>query len=65
MIINKTMFKPFILFSSTFLLILSLNSHAAPIVLPDIGDNAGEVSKAKEYQTGEAIIRNIRRAGGI
>ena len=35
------------------------------IVLPDIGDNAGSVSVAEEYRTGEAVIRNIRRAGGI
>ena len=35
------------------------------IVLPDIGDNAGNISPAEEYRTGEAVIRNIRRAGGV
>lgn len=35
------------------------------IVLPDIGDNAGNISPAEEYRTGEAVIRNIRRGGGI
>lgn len=35
------------------------------IVLPNIGDNAGNVSPVEEYRTGEAVIRNIRRAGGI
>jgi predicted Zn-dependent protease len=33
--------------------------------LPDIGDNAGNISPAEEYRTGEAVIRNIRRAGGV
>jgi len=35
------------------------------IELPDIGDNAGNISPAEEYRTGEAVIRNIRNAGGI
>lgn len=35
------------------------------IELPDIGDNAGNISPAEEYRTGEAVIRNIRHAGGI
>ncbi len=38
---------------------------ASSIELPDIGDNAGAVSPAEEFRTGEAVIRNIRRAGGI
>lgn len=40
-------------------------SFADNIDLPDIGDNAGHISPAEEYRTGEAVIRNIRRAGGI
>lgn len=49
-----------------FLLYLYSSLLAANnIVLPDIGDNAGNVSPAEEYRTGEAVIRNIRRAGGV
>ncbi len=51
-----------------FSLVLSLFStvnFANTIVLPDIGDSAGNISPAEEYRTGEAVIRNIRRAGGI
>lgn len=40
-------------------------SFANNIDLPDIGDSAGHISPAEEYSTGEAVIRNIRRAGGI
>lgn len=40
-------------------------AFANNIVLPDIGDSAGSVSPAEEYRTGEAVIRNIRRAGGV
>lgn len=57
------MFYRFLLY-----LILSLTSiHAYPdnIDLPDIGDNAGNISPLEEYRTGEAVIRNIRRAGGV
>lgn len=43
--------------------IISFANNA--IELPDIGDNAGNISPAEEYRTGEAVIRNIRRAGGI
>lgn len=38
---------------------------ASNISLPNIGDNAGNISPAEEYRTGEAVIRNIRRAGGV
>ena len=51
-----------------FILTLSLFStvnFANNIVLPDIGDNAGNISPIEEYKTGEAVIRNIRRAGGV
>jgi len=51
-----------------YLLIISLasiNVHADNIDLPDIGDNAGEISPLEEFRTGEAVIRNIRRAGGV
>lgn len=53
---------------SLLLLTLSLISNtslANNIILPDIGDNAGHISPAEEYRTGEAVIRNIRRAGGV
>jgi len=33
--------------------------------LPDIGDSAGNITPSEEYRTGEAVIRNIRRAGGV
>ena len=49
----------FLLYSFNF------SSYANNIVLPDIGDNAGNVSPIEEYRTGEAVIRNIRRAGGV
>ncbi len=51
-----------------FSLVLSLFStvnFANNIILPDIGDSAGNISPVEEYRTGEAVIRNIRRAGGI
>jgi predicted Zn-dependent protease len=50
-----------LLFFSLFSVVCLANS----IVLPDIGDNAGNISPAEEYRTGEAVIRNIRRAGGV
>ena len=50
---------------SLFICLFSVTSSANNIELPDIGDSAGTVSLAEEYRTGEAIIRNIRRAGGI
>lgn len=43
----------------------STAGFADTIILPDIGDNAGNVSPTEEYRTGEAVIRNIRRAGGV
>jgi len=48
-----------------FLYLFSIACFANNIILPDIGDNAGNISPAEEYRTGEAIIRNIRRAGGV
>lgn len=45
--------------------LFSVACFANSIVLPDIGDNAGSISPAEEYRTGEAVIRNIRRAGGV
>lgn len=53
----------FLLALSVYL--FSILSFANNIELPDIGDSAGTISIAEEYRTGEAIIRNIRRAGGI
>ena len=53
---------------SLLILTLSLISNtslANNIILPDIGDNAGHITPAEEYRTGEAVIRNIRRAGGV
>ncbi|MDH5600985.1 MAG: M48 family metalloprotease [Gammaproteobacteria bacterium] len=49
----------------TILCLLSFNTGADNIDLPNIGDNAGNISPLEEYQTGEAVIRNIRRAGGV
>lgn len=43
----------------------STGSLADNIDLPNIGDNAGNISPAEEFRTGEAVIRNIRRAGGV
>ena len=48
-----------------FSLLLSTICSANNIVLPDIGDNAGKISQAEEFHTGEAVIRNIRRLGGV
>lgn len=56
------------LYRSLFYLLLSLISivsNADNIDLPDIGDNAGNISLVEEYRTGEAVMRNIRRAGGV
>ena len=56
------------LYRSLFYLIFcffSMISYANNIDLPDIGDNAGNISPLEEYRTGEAVIRNIRRAGGV
>lgn len=50
---------------SAFFYFISVISFADNIALPDIGDSAGNVSPAEEYRTGEAVIRNIRRAGGV
>lgn len=50
---------------SLFVYLFSITSFANNIVLPDIGDSAGSISPAEEYRTGEAVIRNIRRAGGV
>ena len=56
---------PYRLLFSLLLSLFSTANFANTIVLPDIGDSAGNVSPAEEYRTGEAVIRNIRRAGGI
>jgi predicted Zn-dependent protease len=50
---------------SLFFFFFSITCFANNITLPDIGDNAGNVSPAEEYRTGKAVIRNIRRAGGV
>ena len=54
----------FLLFFCLFIPQLHLLADST-VELPDIGDNAGSVSPAEEYRTGEAVIRNIRHAGGI
>lgn len=61
------MFSPYFrrLITLFYLISLSTLSYANNIVLPDIGDNAGGISPAEEYRTGEAVIRSIRHAGGI
>lgn len=48
-----------------FVSLFSFTCFANTINLPDIGDSAGDISPAEEYRTGEAVIRNIRRAGGV
>ena len=50
---------------SLFFFLFSITCFANNITLPDIGDSAGSISPAEEYRTGEAVIRNIRRAGGV
>ena len=39
--------------------------HAEEINLPNIGSSAAGILQAEEESTGEAVIRNIRRAGGL
>lgn len=56
---------PYRFLLSLFIYLFSIISFADNIVLPDIGDSAGTVSPAEEYRTGEAVIRNIRHAGGV
>lgn len=56
---------PYRFLLSLFIYLFSIISFADNIVLPDIGDSAGSISPAEEYRTGEAIIRNIRHAGGV
>lgn len=56
---------PYHLIFSLFLSLFSTAIYANNIVLPDIGDSAGNISPAEEYRTGEAVMRNIRRAGGV
>jgi predicted Zn-dependent protease len=53
------------LLSLILCLFISITCFANNIILPDIGDNAGTISPTEEYRTGKAIIRNIRRAGGV
>lgn len=45
--------------------LFSMVCSANTIDLPDIGDSAGNISPFEEYRTGEAVIRNIRRVGGV
>ncbi|GMR16416.1 MAG: M48 family metalloprotease [Gammaproteobacteria bacterium] len=54
-----------LLLSLFFYLFSAISFANNSIDLPDIGDNAGNISPAEEYRTGEAVIRNIRRAGGV
>lgn len=57
------MFPRFLIY--LFFSLASITAYADNIELPDIGDNAGIISPVEEYRTGEAVIRNIRRAGGV
>ena len=50
---------------SSLIYLICVVSFADNIALPDIGDSAGNISPAEEYRTGEAVIRNIRHAGGV
>ena len=63
--IIDTPHMPYRFLLSLILLLTSISSFADNIVLPDIGDSAGNISPAEEYRTGQAIIRNIRHAGGV
>ena len=58
-------FTPHIIFS-TLIFLTSMSSHAERIALPEIGgSSASLVTPVEEYETGKAVLRNIRRAGGI
>lgn len=40
--------------------------YAQPVELPEIGAaGAASVTPVEEYETGKAVVRNIRRAGGV
>jgi len=46
--------------------LLNSNCYAQQINLPDIGDSgAALITLEQEQRTGEAVLRNIRRAGGL
>jgi len=56
------------LFTLSLALLLSQPAWVAAqtIALPDIGDSSGAlVTPTEEIRTGEAVVRNIRRMGGI
>lgn len=63
--IIDTPHMPYRFLLSLSLFLASISSFADNIVLPDIGDSAGNISPAEEYRTGQAVIRNIRHAGGV
>ncbi len=55
-----------ILFIALSLLFSHTNIHSEELLLPDMGNSADfSVSPAEEKRTGEAVIRNIRRGGGV
>ncbi len=55
-----------LVFLATGLMAVSGGHVAEATELPDIGDSArSSVSPAEERRMGEAVIRNIRRAGGL
>lgn len=46
--------------------LLPVRLPAQPIELPEIGaSGAASVTPVEEYETGKAVVRNIRRAGGV
>jgi len=46
--------------------LIPFNSSAQQIELPEIGGSgAASVTPTEEYETGKAVMRNIRRAGGV
>ncbi|VAX08730.1 Exported zinc metalloprotease YfgC precursor [hydrothermal vent metagenome] len=64
-------FLPYPTFQHVLLLILStvflpLHLQAQQIELPEIGaSGAASVTPVEEYETGKAVVRNIRRGGGV
>lgn len=60
-----TIIMPYRFLALLLIFLHSPVSSANNMLLPNIGDNAGSITPAEEYRTGEAVIRNIRRAGGV
>ena len=60
--------KHLILFTIILATVFFTGAGAQPqgVLLPDMGDTSGsEVSPTQEHRTGQAVVHNIQRAGGI